>query len=123
MKLFLPEMINKKQGKIIAIASLFAKMTGPLSSVYCATKFGVDGFMEALFDDLCLDDNEDHVKLTTVFPYFINTRKQLGELMDECEDILPRMTPEFVAEKVINGVLKRKRKIIITPLLPQILIQ
>lgn len=116
-------MISRKNGKIVAVSSLIAKMTIPMSTVYSATKFGVDGFMEALFDDLCMDDNEESVRLTTVYPYFINTRKQLGEMMDECEDILPRMTPEYVANQAVQAVLMRKRKILITPFLPQIITQ
>lgn len=116
-------MVHRKAGKIVAIASFFAKMPSPMSTVYSATKFGVDGFMEALFDDLCMDDNEVHIRLTTVYPYFINTRKQLGEMMDECEDILPRMTPEYVAEETVKAVLMRKRKLVLTPFWPLILTQ
>jgi short-subunit dehydrogenase len=121
VKLFLPEMIQKKKGKIVAIASFFAKMTSPMSTVYSATKFGVDGFMNALYDDLCMDDNDENVRLTTAYPYFINTRKELGEMIDECEDILPRMAPEYVADEVVKAVLMRKRKITITPFYPSVL--
>lgn len=116
-------MIARKSGKIVAISSMLAKMTIPMSTIYAATKCGVDGFMEALFDDLCLDDNEEFVKLTTVFPYFINTRKELGEMMDEVDDFVPRMTPEFVADKIVEGVLNRKRKIFVSPLKLQIITQ
>lgn len=123
VKMFLPGMIERKRGSIVAISSMAAKMTIPLASIYGSTKFGVDGFMEALFDDLCLDDHEKFIKLTTVFPYFINTRKNLSDTMDEIDDFIPRMTPQFVANKTVEGVLLNKRKIVITPLLLHLIVQ
>jgi all-trans-retinol dehydrogenase (NAD+) len=114
-------MIQKKKGKIVAIASFFARVTSPLATVYSATKFGVDGFMDALYDDLCMDDNDEHIKLTTAYPYFINTRKELGDLVDKLEVILPRMMPEYVADKVVEAVLMRKRKITISPFIASVL--
>jgi all-trans-retinol dehydrogenase (NAD+) len=116
VKLFLPNMIDRKNGKIVAIASLAARFTIPLATIYSATKYGVDGFMESLFDDLCLDGHDKFIKLTTVYPYFINTRKELCDTMDEIDDFVPRMSPEFVANKIVEGVLSNKRKIVITPL-------
>lgn len=115
VKTFLPGMIARKRGRIVAISSMTAKMTLPMSTIYSATKFGVDGFMEALFDDLCLDDYDEFIKLTTTFPYFINTRKELGDLMDDVEDLVPRMSAKYVADVTVKGVLLTKRKIVITP--------
>lgn len=117
VKAFLPGMIERKRGRIVAISSMAAKMSLPLATIYTATKYGVDGFMDSLFDELCLDNFEYFIKLTTVYPYFINTRKDLGDLMDEIDDCVPRMSPEFVAKKIIQGVLLNKRKITITPLI------
>lgn len=116
VKAFLPEMIAKRRGKVVAIASLSAKATFPMATVYCSTKYGVDGLMEALFDDLCQDDLEDSIKLTTVYPYYINTRKELADMIDEIDDIVPRMTPKFAANKAVEGVLKGQRKVVITSL-------
>lgn len=42
-KTFLPDMIKRKRGRIIAISSMSAKITIPILTVYAATKFGVDG--------------------------------------------------------------------------------
>lgn len=115
VKTFLPGMIERKHGRIVAISSIAALVTLPMATVYSSTKFGVNGFMEALFDDLCIDKCDEFIKLTTVYPYFINTRKELADLMDEVDDFMPRMTPQFVAEKTVRGVLLDKRRIIIVP--------
>lgn len=116
VKCFLPGMIERRRGRIIAISSIAAKMSFPLASTYSATKFGVDGFMEALYDELCLDDHDEFIKLSTIFPYFINTRKEMGDLLDTMEDPTPRLTPEFVAREAVKHHLKGQRNIIITPL-------
>lgn len=115
VKTFLPGMIERKHGRIVAISSISALVTLPMATVYSSTKFGVDGFMQALFDDLCIDNCDKFIKLSTVFPYFINTRKELADLMDEVHDFMPRMTPQFVAEKTVEGVLLDKSRIVIAP--------
>lgn len=50
--LFLPDMINRKHGKILNLASTAAFMPGPLMSVYYATKAYVLSFTEALSNEL-----------------------------------------------------------------------
>lgn len=115
-KSFLPGMIERKKGRIIAISSMSAKLSMPLATTYTATKYGLDGFMEALYDELCLDNNDEFIKLSTIYPYFINTRKELGDLLDVIKDPTPRMTPEFVADEAVTLHLKNKRNIVITPM-------
>jgi all-trans-retinol dehydrogenase (NAD+) len=115
VKSFLPGMISRRRGRIMAVSSITAKLSFPLASAYTATKFGVDGFMESLYDELCLDNYDDFIKLSTIFPYTINTRKELSEVFDTIEDPTPRMTPEFVAQVAVNRHLKGQRNIIITP--------
>lgn len=114
VRTFLPGMINRKQGRIVAIASMTALMPLPMATIYSSTKYGVNGFMEALFDELCLSDHEEFIKLTTVYPYFISTRKELAEAMNEIDDITPMMSPKFVVDKAVDAVLLNKRKIVIT---------
>lgn len=104
-------MIEKKRGHIVAIASLGGKITFPLACAYCATKFGVKGFMSALFDEFCVDNTDQFVKLTTVFPAFINTRKELSDLLDQTDEIAPRLTPKYVADEIVKGILIEKSDI------------
>lgn len=73
--------------------------------------------MEALYDDLCVENQDEFIKLSTVYPYFINTRKELGDILDILEDPTPRLTPEFVADETVKRHLQNQRSIIITPLL------
>lgn len=51
-KLFLRDMLERKRGKILNVASIAAFMPGPLMSVYYATKSYVLSFSEALHSEL-----------------------------------------------------------------------
>ncbi|CAO1430536.1 unnamed protein product [Diamesa hyperborea] len=108
-RIFLDGMIERKRGHIVAISSMAAKITTPLATAYSASKFGVDGFMSSLFDELCVDDHDEYIKLTTVYPTFINTRKELGDMLDKVGDISPRMTPKYAANLIVDGMLLNKR--------------
>ena len=52
MKLFLPQMVERKRGKILNIASIAAFQPGPLMAVYFATKAYVLYLSEAVSDEL-----------------------------------------------------------------------
>jgi short-subunit dehydrogenase len=104
-------MIERKRGHIVGISSIAGKTTFPCAIAYCSTKHGVTGFMNALYDELCAFDDDEYVKCTTVFPNFINTRKELGDILDKLVEFIPRMTPEYVAEEVVKAMLTNKREI------------
>lgn len=123
IKTFLPDMIEQKKGRIVSISSIGAKITVPVLSVYCATKFGVDGLMEALYDELCYDGHENTIKLTTAFPYFIYTNPHISDVISRLRDPFPRYMPEEVAKVTVDGVLIDKRKIYIVPTILMLLVQ
>jgi short chain dehydrogenase len=108
-------MIERKRGHIVGIASMSAKITFPLAIVYCATKFGVKGFMGALYDELCITKVDDFIKVTTVYPAFISTRKELCEVLDQVKEVTPRMSPEYVADEVVKGILLNKSDVTLPP--------
>ncbi|CAO1430813.1 unnamed protein product [Diamesa tonsa] len=79
-------------------------------NVYGATKAGVENFMEALHDELCVDDHDEYVKCTTVYPTFINTSQNLASFLDVFGvSFGRRFTAEFIANETINAVLNNKR--------------
>lgn len=67
--------------------------------------------MNALHDELCSYDCEEFIKTTCVFPLVINTRKEVGDCMDAADEFSPRMTPEYVADAVVKGILMDKRDV------------
>jgi len=116
VKQFLPGMLERRKGRIVAMCSISAKVSLPMGSAYTATKYGLDGLMEAIWDELCIDDYDEFIKLSTVYPYFVNTRKELSDMLEEMEDPVTRLTPEYVADVTVEKSLMNKRHIVITPL-------
>ncbi|XP_034670921.1 17-beta-hydroxysteroid dehydrogenase 13 [Drosophila subobscura] len=70
---FLPEMIERNEGSIVALSSC-AGLFGLINLVpYCGTKFAVRGYMAALAEELRQKNPQNNVKLTTIYPYMIDT--------------------------------------------------
>ncbi len=68
-QLVLPTLIAKKGGAIINIASISGKMGSANSSAYSASKFGLIGFSESLFEEV----REYGIKVTAILPGFVDT--------------------------------------------------
>lgn len=111
VRTFLDGMIARKRGHIVGMSSLAGKVSLPLGIAYSATKFGVSGFMQALYDELCAFNHDDYVKVTTIYPSFVNTRKDLADVLDKVDEMTPRMPPEYVADKIVDGILRNKRDV------------
>ena len=111
---FLPGMIERKRGKIVSICSMIGMNTIPSAVVYAATKFGVRGFMSALHDELCVNDYEKFIHLTTVYPDFMNTRKDLIDVLEKVKHMILLLSPAEVAERAVRGVLRRKRNVYVS---------
>lgn len=67
--------------------------------------------MSALYDELCIDNSDEFVKITTAYPHFMNTRKELSDVMDAVKITTPRMSAKFVADEVIKATLRDKSEI------------
>lgn len=113
-RIFLNGMIERKCGRIITICSIASLLTAPTMAVYCATKMGLKGFMQCLFEELLVNNYQKFVKLTSVYPDFINTRKEVTETLDQFEHFLPRLTPEEVADAAVNASLKKRQHVIVS---------
>jgi all-trans-retinol dehydrogenase (NAD+) len=76
-RVFLPEMIRKQHGHILSVCSMTALKPAPRGITYSASKAGVRAMMAALQDELFADGMDKFIHTTTIFPWFINTRKEL----------------------------------------------
>lgn len=50
-------------------------------------------------------------KIMVFFKGFMNTRKDLIDLLDEMKDVIPRLSPEEGADRIIKAMLLNKRDI------------
>lgn len=81
-KYFLEQMKENQGGHIVCIASMSGIHATPFSIPYTATKFGVNGFMQALTEHLRLEKWRPKIKTTCVFPYYIKTRQDVTEALN-----------------------------------------
>jgi 3-oxoacyl-[acyl-carrier protein] reductase len=65
----LPNMIERKTGTIVNIASLSGKNGFATGSLYCASKFAVHGFSESIM----LEAREHNIRVITLFPGSVDT--------------------------------------------------
>ncbi len=103
-KLLLPQMVARKHGWLVFIASVAGKFGTPDESAYAASKFATVGMAEAL----SLEVEDDNVHVLTVCPGAINT-----PFFDE--EALSRMPPvsrNHMAdpEKLVDEIFKALRK-------------
>lgn len=104
-------MVERKRGKIVAIASMSAKLPMPLGVIYSTTKAAIKSLMNNLYEELHCYGDAKYIKLTTVFPGFIATRKELTDFLDKTVELAPRLSPEEVADETVKGMLSNKRDI------------
>merc|ERR550519_2653190 len=107
-------MIEKNNGHIVSIASIVGFVGCPSLVDYVASKFGAVGLMEALFLELL--DTAPNVNTTVVGPYLMNTGMFDG-VVSYSPITLPILEPEYVAEKIVDGIRINQNYIILPNLL------
>ena len=122
---FLPVLLGQRSGAIVNTSSVFGLAGIPHQSAYCASKFAVRGFTEALRHELA----GTGVRAVTVHPGGVKTNiarngrlhsdpKGLGRSRDQIADefeALVRTSPERAAEIIHRGVDAGKARILVGP--------
>lgn len=104
-KLFAREMIKRKCGKILNVASTGGYHPGPYTAVYYATKGYVLSFSEAISYEL----KKYNITVSTLCPGATKTNFAKNEGR---KDNPKAKSPDFVADKAYKGLMKGKRIII-----------
>ena len=73
-KAFLPGMIERKRGDIFMISSMSGKKGDPGTAAYNASKFGLQGFSQAL----CYEVRKHNIRVMVLNPSSVNTSEELG---------------------------------------------
>lgn len=94
-----------KQGTIVNIGSLAGKNPFAGGSAYNASKFGLNGFSEAMM----LDHRNDGVRVSTIMPGSVDTRFG-GQPGDQRSDW--KIAPEDIAEIVLDILRKPQRTLV-----------
>jgi len=109
--LFLPDMLSRKEGRMVYICSI-AGIVGTTQSVsYSASKFGLRGFAISLAEEI----KKSGVKVTVVYPSWIDTpllkTTPYGSLQPKTLQHVYVYPPEKIVKKVLTAVKKGKREV------------
>jgi short-subunit dehydrogenase len=111
----LPVMLRQKAGHIINIASLDGLIATPGSSVYCATKFGVFGFSDALRRQL----RGSGVHVSAVCPGYTPSEitPRLKAIVDGSPEAVhhPGLMPTAYVADQIAKLVRRPRRLLVLP--------
>ncbi|XP_004680092.1 PREDICTED: short-chain dehydrogenase/reductase family 16C member 6-like [Condylura cristata] len=110
-KSFLPAMLKANRGHLVCISSVAGKIGTSGLVDYCASKFAAYGLAEALFYELTLT-KKTNIKTTIVCPFFIGTGMFAG-CVTKYPLLLPVLDQNYVAQTIVNGILKDEVFIVI----------
>ena len=118
---FLPLLLQSEEARLVNISSLFGLIAPPGQTAYCASKFAIRGFSEALRHELA----GTRVGVTVVHPGGVATsiakNARLPSSMSEEErakqrkffDSVLTMPPEIAGEIIVRGVENRKPRVLV----------
>jgi short-subunit dehydrogenase len=110
----LPVMLRQKSGHIINVASLAGLIATPGSTIYSATKFGVNGFTDALRREL----RSSGIHISVFCPGYTPTEispelKAIAEGRPDAPHVPGLMPVTYVADQIARLILHPRRRVII----------
>ncbi|MCX5859415.1 MAG: SDR family oxidoreductase [Proteobacteria bacterium] len=103
-KAFLPDMVAKKAGHVVNLASAGGILAVPKLSSYCASKFAVVGFSETLRMEM-KKNGLPEIRFTIVCPSYVTTGMFEGV---KAPMFTPWMTTEQMAGKIMKAIKKNQ---------------
>lgn len=112
VKAAVPSMRKQQSGHFVLLSSVAGKLCSPLLSGYTATKWAVRGFSSSLRAELY----GTGIGITTVYPAWVDTPMvhQENAAMQNL-NIKVLLTPQQVAEAIIQAVLEEKTDLTLAP--------
>jgi all-trans-retinol dehydrogenase (NAD+) len=104
IKAFMPKMMEKNSGHIVAVSSGAGLFGSPKLVDYSGTKYAVAGLMDALRAELN-KLGKSGVGCTTVHPGHIKTALFKGY---KTNPLLPSLEPQYVAEQIVRCVQEKQ---------------
>ncbi|MEW6366566.1 MAG: SDR family NAD(P)-dependent oxidoreductase [Acidobacteriota bacterium] len=101
-RLVLPEMLERKEGHIVNIASIAAKSGAPYAATYSGTKAGLAEWTRALRLELA----GTGVHLSTIFPGYVREAGMFAKFGMQSPWIVGSCAPFQVAEAVVSAIEK-----------------
>jgi short-subunit dehydrogenase len=111
--------LKQSKGKIVVVSSVSGEMGLPYRTAYCASKFAITGFFEALRAEMDLvksiGQDESPIKITIVCPPTVSTNLRKNSLTTDpaFTDIADKgaLSPAQVAAVIVDAADKELRKV------------
>jgi short-subunit dehydrogenase len=107
-KAFLPQMVENGEGALVNVSSIFGLIGTPNNADYCASKFAVRGFTEALM----VEFHNSAIGIHLVHPGGIDTNIVRNERGAEFSKKYLTTPPEKIAKHVIKCIKRGQSKIV-----------
>nr|XP_004661659.1 estradiol 17-beta-dehydrogenase 11 [Jaculus jaculus] len=107
-KTFLPVMMANNHGHIVTVASAAGHIAVPFLLTYCSSKFAAVGFHKGLTEEL-VALGKTGIKTSCLCPNFIKT----GFIKNPSTNLISTLEPEYVVEKLMEGILTEQKMIFI----------
>ena len=108
---FIPKMLHKKNGRIVIISSIGAKVSMPKSSLYSSIKAGIYAYGKSISTEL----KNQNTSVTVSLPGYVKTEAHERAGLDHLLKKVPKwmwVTPEQVVMETEKASLKGKLEII-----------
>lgn len=107
-QVFLPQLLANGEGALVNVSSIFGLIGTPSNSGYCASKFAVRGFTEALMVEL----QDSPVSVHLVHPGGIATNIARAEHVQAFKQKYLSTPPDEIVRHVIRGICRGTPKIV-----------
>lgn len=105
---FLPQLVANGEGAVVNVSSIFGLVGAPNHSDYCASKFAVRGFSEALMAEL----QNSPISVHLVHPGGIATNIAQHDSSQAFAGKYLSTPPEAIAKRVVQGIRRREARIV-----------
>ncbi len=105
---FLPQLLAQPEGALVNVSSIFGLVGTPNHADYCASKFAVRGYTEALMVEL----QHTPVSVHLVHPGGIATRIARSSASQKFSHKYLSTPPEDIVRRVIRGIQRGEPKIV-----------
>ncbi|CAD5233703.1 unnamed protein product [Bursaphelenchus xylophilus] len=109
VKQFLPKMIERNEGHIVAMCSVAGHLGLAEIADYCAAKFGVRGFMESLYNQMIILGH-DGIEFTSIYPWYVKTPLLDGQ--QHFHQAFPAVELDGLIERSIQAIKLNEREVL-----------
>ena len=108
--LVVPQMMERRSGHIVNVASLAGKTAVPFNTVYSSSKHAVVGFSWSLREEL----RDRGIGVSVVCPTFVSDEGMFADWSNQDPPRLSQtVTPDAVAEAVLKAIEKNRAEILV----------